>query len=265
MNTLRRIKTYRKAKEVLERIYDNKSNHLIIHYSCESFYDRTDGKSPRITSIAVRHLNTGQTTSFSIHKVAEIEHINPSEISSKYDYLEKQMLSNFYRFVKNNSHCSWIHWNMRDVNYGFEALKHRAGVLGVKTIVDISDDKKYDLSRILIEKYTKLYTSHPRLDSLVKLNKISSKHFLTGDKEAELFEERDYIKLHQSTLAKVDVFDNILNLAAVNRLKTKSKWYHIYGINFQSIFELSKDNWIIAAGIGLIGGLFMIGLGKLFS
>jgi len=38
----------------------------VIHYSCESFYDRPNGASPRITSIAVRKLDSGQTLSFSI-------------------------------------------------------------------------------------------------------------------------------------------------------------------------------------------------------
>lgn len=54
--TLRRIKTHKDAKEQINSFYENDSHCLIIHYSCESFYDIKDGKTPRITSIAVKYL-----------------------------------------------------------------------------------------------------------------------------------------------------------------------------------------------------------------
>ena len=56
---------------ILYRLNAEASNCWVIHYSCESFYDRPEGQSPRITSIAVRRLDTGQTLSFSIYQVAE--------------------------------------------------------------------------------------------------------------------------------------------------------------------------------------------------
>ncbi len=173
-NTQRRIKTYRKAKEIINSFYDNDSHSLIIHYSCESFYDIKDGKTPRITSIAVRHLNSAQTKSFSIHKIAELRNISINSISDNYDILEKEMLKDFYDFVKEYKDLSWIHWNMRDINYGFEALKYRATILGTKTI-DIKDENKFDLARLLIDKYGKGYSNHPRLQSILEMNKISKK------------------------------------------------------------------------------------------
>ncbi len=36
----------------LDRIFADAENVWVIHYSCESFYDRPEGRSPRITSIA---------------------------------------------------------------------------------------------------------------------------------------------------------------------------------------------------------------------
>lgn len=98
--TRRRISTHRKAKETINSFYDNNSHCLIIHYSCESFYDIKDGKTPRITSIAVRYLNTAQTKSFSIHKVAELKKIPLDEVNGSYDQLEKEMLKDFFDFVK---------------------------------------------------------------------------------------------------------------------------------------------------------------------
>ena len=64
-----RLRLRREAKKQLAKISDNRNNVVVIHYSCESFYDRPDGTSPRITSIAVRNLATGQTESFSIHQI----------------------------------------------------------------------------------------------------------------------------------------------------------------------------------------------------
>ena len=93
MNPLRRIK---KRNAALKRIgeLDQKSEAcVVIHYSCESFYDKTDGKTPRVTSIAVRNLASGQTESFSIHKVAEQRGIDFSNIESTYDSLERKRVA----------------------------------------------------------------------------------------------------------------------------------------------------------------------------
>lgn len=241
--TLRRIKTHKKAKTTINSFYDNNSHCLLIHYSCESFYDIKDGKTPRITSIAVRYLNTAQTKSFSIHKVAELKKISIKNIDESYDLLEKEMLKDFYKFVEEHKDYKWIHWNMRDINYGFEALNYRATILGSKTYI-IKDENKFDLARLLIDKYGNGYSSHPRLQSIIEMNKISSKNWLNGDKEARAFDNKEYVKLHQSTLAKVEVIENVLKLTAEEDLKTKSKLFDIYGLNPQGIFELTRENWL---------------------
>ena len=84
-----------------------------IHYSCESFYDRLDGPSPRVTSIAVRHYASGQTRSFSIHQVAE-RRGSLDTIHKNYDELEREMLCDFFRYVKEqveaNNNTKWLHW-----------------------------------------------------------------------------------------------------------------------------------------------------------
>jgi len=241
--TLRRIRTHRKAKMLINSFYDNDSHNLIIHYSCESFYDIKDGKTPRITSIAVKYLTTAQTKSFSIHKVAELRKIPFDQISENYDQLEKEMLKEFFKFLKEHKDYKWIHWNMRDINYGFEALKYRATILGT-TAFDIKDENKYDLARLLLDKYGKGYSNHPRLPSILEMNKMSPKHWLNGDEEAKAFKEKEYVKLHQSTLSKVDVFESILKLTAEESLKSKAKLTDIYGISPQGLFEIAKDNWI---------------------
>ena len=121
-------KRHQAKKQLSEAIAD--AHHIVaIHYSCESFYDRPDGTSPRITSIAVRNLATGQTSSFSIHQIAERCHVL-NEIEDHYNDLEKEMLTDFYDYVRGHIGYKWLHWNMRDVNYGFPAIAHRYKVLG---------------------------------------------------------------------------------------------------------------------------------------
>lgn len=44
---------HKSARKIFSDIDKNPSKYLIIHYSCESFYDIKDGHTPRITSIAV--------------------------------------------------------------------------------------------------------------------------------------------------------------------------------------------------------------------
>jgi hypothetical protein len=116
----------------LDKLFGDASNVWVIHYSCESFYDRPEGRSPRVTSIAVRRLDSGQTLSFSIHQVAEEQRIGFNEIEAEYDKLERKMLDELYSHVGSHKGMKYLHWNMRDINYGFAAIDHRYKVLGGK-------------------------------------------------------------------------------------------------------------------------------------
>ena len=73
-------KKQRAGWATLDKLFAEAANVWVIHYSCESFYDRPNGQSPRITSIAVRKLNSAQTRSFSIHQVAERRKVPSDEI-----------------------------------------------------------------------------------------------------------------------------------------------------------------------------------------
>lgn len=92
-------KKQKRGRQALAALFLDSKNSSVIHYSCESFYDRPEGASPRITSIAIRNLDTGQTSSFSIHQVAERNGVAPREIADNYDKLERQMLDEFYAHI----------------------------------------------------------------------------------------------------------------------------------------------------------------------
>jgi hypothetical protein len=186
--------------------------------------------------------------------------INPiDDIENKYDQYEKQMLKGFFEFVERHMSYFWLHWNMRDENYGFYAIENRYRVLGGKPI-SVPDDKKIDIARLLVDRYGKHYIAKPRITKLVKKNRMTMLDFLSGAEEAAAFENKEYIKLHKSTLRKVDLFTSILYASAENSLLVDSKWKEIYGISPQSIFEYSKERWqffIITNFITLILGALL--------
>lgn len=132
------------------------------------------------------------------------------------------MLDEFYDYVRIHSSHFWLHWNMRDINYGFPAIAHRHKVLKGNP-EEIAETKLVDLSRLLVSIYGDNYIPHTRLTNLIDKNSISNKDFLAGKDEAEAFDKKQYVKLHQSTLRKVDVLSNIVELAANGSLKTNSK------------------------------------------
>jgi len=252
-----RLAKRRAAKVRLFEIMSNANNVVVIHYSCESFYERINGSSPRITSIAVRNLASGQTTSFSIHHVAERNNGLSSEgIEANYDAFEKDMLDQFYDYVGKHQDSTWLHWNMRDSNYGFQALAHRYRVLG-GTPTDIHETRLCDLARLLIDLYGVGYIGHPRLTRLIERNHISDRDFLTGEAEAQAFEARDYVKLHQSTLRKVDILANIAERTANGTLKTNARRQEIYGAYWALATETLATHWVFVL-IGIIGAIASI-------
>lgn len=88
-----RCKRHKQARKILKEIEESPREYLMIHYSCESFYDVRDGRALRITSIAIREFDSGQTHSLSMHVIAEKQGgVSLDAISDKYDELEKVML-----------------------------------------------------------------------------------------------------------------------------------------------------------------------------
>lgn len=239
-----RYKDHKYSSKVLSKIERNPDNYFLIHYSCESFYDIKDGRTPRVTSIAIKSISTGQVESFSMHKVAEEKGLSISEIVDRYDEIEKCMLKSYFEFLKDNKSKFYLHINMRDINYGFKAIEHRARVLKLKPYI-LADTQKIDLADLLKKRYGDNYTGHPRMETLCTLNDIKSKGFLNGSEEAKAFENQEYLKLHQSTLAKVEMYSNIVKRAINGTLKTKAKWYEIYGVTIQGISEFCQRTWWI--------------------
>ena len=238
--------------EGLEKLKDaikEKYKTWIIHYSCESFIT-THGMTPRVTSISVRNLESALTKSFSIHLQAQFEKLDIKSLTkTMYDRLEKNMLEEFYSFIEKHKDHKWLHWNMRDANFGFEAIGNRYRILGGKPF-EVDDDRKYDLPRILGKIYTYAYENNQpngRLLNLAARNSITIKQALPGAEEAKAFANGQYLVLHQSTLRKIDIMETIVDLVDKNLLKVNVNTRDIYGISIPGIIEMVKNNRVLLA------------------
>jgi hypothetical protein len=134
---------------------------------------------------------------------------------------------------------------MRDANYGFAAIEHRYRVLGGEPVI-IEDERKHDLARLVIDIFGKGYIGHPRMESLIEKNKIRPLDFLTGGQEAEAFEQRQFSKLHQSTLRKVDIFANVATLVKDRSLKTNTSRWEMHGGRIRDTINWVFENKAIA-------------------
>lgn len=237
-------------KQKLKYLQDNENLLHIIHYSCENLNDNNEGYSPRITSIAIIHISSDTTHSFSIHLIAEQKGIERNKITEKYNELEKIMLEDFNEFIKNHQDALWIHWNMNNINYGFEALEHRYKVLTKNNLFKVSDIKKFNLSKMILAIYGKDCVDHPRMSNLMQLNGGYHRNYLSGEEEVDAFKKQEYIKLHNSTIGKAKWFESMYKKLQKGKINTtRSNW--IYKLNAFLEHPLTKL-------VGFIAVLFSI-------
>lgn len=238
-------------KQDLKKINAQKEKIYFIHYSCQSLSDDNEGYSPRITSIAVLHMVSKQMYSFSIHLVAERLGINRDEIFNRYEEIERKMLEDFFTFVEERlSNSIWIHWNMSNINFGFETLEHRYSVLSNKTSKHIDENNKYNLSHILRDKYGRDYAKDPKMKNLMILNGGIHRDFLNGEEEVTAYKAKEFIKLHNSTMSKAYFFNQVFEKLQKNKLRTGTNSFR-YKIN-----EIYQNPVVQILGIiGVIGTL----------
>lgn len=241
------------CQDFIKDIKRHPENYYIIHYSCQSLYDDNEALSPRITSIAITHYATEQTVSFSTHSVAEELHISRENVLERFDDVEHALLRAFYTFVRDRRDKYWVHWNMRNLTYGFEHLEHRYRVLGGKDAPVIPVERRLNLNDLLADRYGGGYAAHPKLKSLMELNGGIHRHFLGGDEEVQAFQNNEFIRMHNSTLSKVGFLYSVIKKLVKGKLRTASRGI---GVTLDRIFEGR-----IAKAIGLIGTAITIGVG----
>lgn len=249
---LDRVKERAKSRALVDDLYQDSGRVYVVHYSCESFYEGSTGASKRVTSIAVRNLKSAQTKSWSVHKSAELKGAL-DRMGDELDSHERSMLDGYFQFLEQHRDCRFLHWNMRDEHFGFFALEHRYRVLGGDPF-ELQDDKKIDLARVLVSLYGKSYAPHKdsngrkgRIMSLTELNHVSDVDALTGEEEAGALVNGDYLKMHRSTLRKLDMFANFFERTHEKRLKTNATWSDKFGVRPIAALEVIKGHPLFTA------------------
>jgi len=238
-----RYSDYKHADKILRNIERSPEKYLIIHYSCESFFN-LGGKSPRIASISVRQFNNAQTNNFSIHQIAEQLQLDITD--ANYLKIEKKLLDDFFDFVSKKSEKIWLHWNMRDNSFGFGALELRHKVLGGNPVV-IDNDKKIDIGHLFKLYYGGGYIGNPHIQKLLDKNNFNDKNFLSGKEEALAFDNREYVKLSLSTSSKVNLFSSFITYAINNNLKTDISKWKMRGTNFSGLWATLTSYKVVKA------------------
>lgn len=101
--------------------------------------------------------------------------------------------------------------------------------------------------------------------SVIEMNRISDVDALQGKEEAEAFVNGEYLRLHQSTLRKVDVLANIFDRTHDKSLKTKAGFIDMYGIHPVAIVEVARNNPVVISVIFLSAlGVAVINYAKIF-
>ena len=237
----------------MSEIRNRPENFYLIHYSCQSLYDDNEALSPRVTSIAITHYATEQTLSFSTHAVAEELRIGRDEVIDRFDEVEKELLRIFYAFVRDRRDRYWVHWNMRNLTFGFEHLEHRYRTLGGLDASVIPVERRLNLNDLLADRFGNKYASHPKMKSLMELNGGIHRHFLNGEEEVQAFRNNEFIRMHNSTLCKVGFFYHVIRKLLTGRLKTASKGF---GVALDRLFE---SRW--AKAVGLAATIITIAVG----
>lgn len=247
------------TSDLRKKLKKSPENFFIIHYSCQSLYDDNEGLSPRITSIAVTHFASEQTLSYSTHSIAEELGINRENVRANFDNVEFKLLSDFYSFVRDKRDRHWVHWNMRNLAFGFEHLEHRYRVLGGENAPVIPVEQRINLSDVLSRHYGSSYARHPRLKSLMDMNGGVHRHFLTGEEEVQAFRNDEFIRMHNSTLAKVGFFHSVLKKFVSGKLRTASTGL---GVLLDRLFEhrFAKVVGALSVIIGLVVGSWQLAI-----
>jgi hypothetical protein len=105
-----------------------------------------------------------------------------------------------------------------------------------------------------MEKYGHDYVPNPRMVNLAHQNGPLPQGFLEGMQEAEAFKNKDFIRMHASTLAKVDFFRHVIILAQKGKLRTASR---SWGVRVDRLLE-GRTAKMLALIAGIVGALVAI-------
>lgn len=213
------------ALNILEKIKANAGEALVIHYSRQNLNDNERGMAtPRIIAIMIKSLDGKTVSSFAIHHEAEKAKVILENITDYYDLLEERLIKGFNSFVKRHSGYIWLHWDMNDVHFGFEAIEHRYKVLideDGKDYQEIPFQNRININQLVKDIYSSNYEKEPLLDNLMRTNNKGNLRdgFLTLPEEALAFKQLEFPKILESLRCKINFILDVIEKTKNQTLK----------------------------------------------
>lgn len=205
------IKERKLAVSNLKKLTEDSSKVLFIHYSKSNTFDDDEygNISPIITSIVIKSLDGQIDKQFAIHFEADKADIPIDDIQNSYRELELRILNAFNAFVKRHIDCNWIHWDMKNIHFGFEAIKHRyEKIFGdLSDYAEIPGNNKKNLRDIIEGMYGEKFVDGPdTLRSLMKCNSgnVDNNTYLSPTTESTEFENKNFVGVIKSVDLKVE-------------------------------------------------------------
>lgn len=258
------IKARKEANVIIQDYTNKKSDYIFIHYSRQNCFSDAYEKGPRVIAIAVMNADSEQLKVFSLRKYAEEQGNDFFLINENdKDSIEKHMLQDFFSYVEANKEKKWLHWNMKNNNFGFSAIENRFSELGGAPF-HFEDNKLINISVLLKKKYGTNFANNTiwngkttgKMYDIFILNHIDDSSILNGEEEIKEYILKNIIYIEQSVFGKLKAFQTIVDKTADNALKTRGNILKdVYGLNLGGVAQYIQDNAFLALLFSIIGGI----------
>ena len=258
------INAHKEANSIFETYSKKKSDYVFIHYARQNCFEDAYEKGPRVIAIVAMNAESGQTMVFSLRKIADAYGYDFFDITeSEKDEIEKEMLSSFFEYIKQNTQKKWLHWNMKNNNFGFSAIEERFKNLGGDP-THLEENTLFNISVLLRKKYgTNFAQDAPwngkvmgKMYDIFALNGIADSYILNGEQEIKEYILKNITSIEQSILGKVKAFQVLAEKASDNDLKTRGNMIKdVYGMSISGIAQYIQDNAILALVFSIVGGI----------
>ena len=258
------INEHKESNRIINEYVKKKSNYIFIHYARQNCFSDAYEKGPRVVVIVVMNAESEQFSVFSLKKSADKRGKDFFKLSDiEKNEIEYSMLQEFFVYVEENKDKVWLHWNMKNNNFGFSAIEDRFRELGGDSF-HFKEDKLINISVLLKKKYGMNYAKDNKWNGkavgkmydIFILNHITDSNILDGEREIIEYIVKNITSIEQSVLGKLKAFKIIMEKAADNALKCRGNILKdVYGINITGIAGYIQDNALLALLFTIIGGI----------
>lgn len=198
-----------------------------MHYSYANIPELAEDMSSMITTIVVKSLDNKINECFGVHIEADLIKVSKTDIKDFYSDLELCMLEKYMAFVRLHNKSYWINWNMKDISFGFQAIKHRYDKLtggNNNGYTEIPTYRKKDLDILISEMFGDNYSDDSdKLLDLMIYNKINTHSYLSSNDESIEFNRNNFNSVLDSVRTKVNAIAFLFKKIISNNIKVPHK------------------------------------------